>query len=169
MNDSSIFEQSRLKIEHQSNPLFKSNCRIINGVEVPVLLIGDSAFRISDILLKPYPYKADQPNQERVFNYHLSKCKRVVENAFGQLKARFRRIGRGLEVNIDNATPIIQTCCILHNICNNQNDHFKNAWLKEFKKNATRIQPQTRTTIDERNESNNGNIIRKAIANFLGN
>lgn len=73
---------------------------MIDGTNVPALLIGDSAFKLAPNLMKPYPFKVDMSNKQILFNKRLSSCRRVVENAFGHLEARFRKLGRGLEVNI---------------------------------------------------------------------
>lgn len=120
-NDSSIYEQSLLR-KKMDLPIFKDKSVLLDGVRVPVVLIGDSAFRLSDSMMKPYPFKINASNKEKNFNYSLSKCRRVVENAFGHLKARFRRLGKGLDNNIENVNVIIKCCCILHNFLNIQNE-----------------------------------------------
>lgn len=53
----------------------------------------------------------------KVFNYQLSKARRVVENAFGRLKAGFRFIMKRMECNLDNVQLVIRTCCVLNNVC----------------------------------------------------
>ncbi|XP_036319313.1 putative nuclease HARBI1 [Rhagoletis pomonella] len=131
-NDSYIFEKSSLKQFHESADIFVQNSELIGGFNIPVLLMGDSAFRLSRHMMKPYPYVANQPAAEKLFNYRLSKCRRVIENAFGQLKARFRKIGRGLQVAPKNVNVIIQTCCILHNFLNEENDHINQIRLENL-------------------------------------
>lgn len=109
-------------------PIFKEKSVLLDGVRVPVVLIGDSAFQLLDSMMKPYTFKITCINFERVrlqgknFNYSLSKCRRVVEYAFGHLKARFWRLGKGLDNNIENVNVIIKCCCILHNFLNIQNE-----------------------------------------------
>uniref|UniRef100_A0A1B0D9H1 Uncharacterized protein n=1 Tax=Phlebotomus papatasi TaxID=29031 RepID=A0A1B0D9H1_PHLPP len=72
--------------------------------------------------MKPYPYDNLTP-KEKHFNYMLSRARRVTENAFGQLKNRFRRIGNGLELMLENDSIVIRASCILHNILNEKNDY----------------------------------------------
>jgi len=89
--------------------------REICGVQVPVLLIGD-------------PFSTTASEEQRNFNYNLSKARRVVENAFGHLKARFRFIGKGLDSHYKNNNAVILACCILHNILNEHNSAINETW-----------------------------------------
>lgn len=166
-NDSMIFENSMLKIYLENNTLFKDNAKMFDNVPVPILLLGDSAFRISNCLLKPFPYVPNQSPSEKLFNYKLSKCRRVVENAFGHLKARFRKVGKGLEVNINNVCTIVLACCVLHNLCNESNDHINSIWLQEMEKrnNTRRNQPHNTTICGDSDQSRN--ISRNALLNYF--
>ena len=65
----------------------------------------------------------------------LLKYVRMVENAFGHLKARFRRIGKGIDNKVGNAPIIVRACCVLHNFLNERNDNIYHLWfvnLKDF-------------------------------------
>ncbi|KAK5646268.1 hypothetical protein RI129_004732 [Pyrocoelia pectoralis] len=159
-NDSHIYETSAIKTEHATNKIYINNSRIINGVSIPVFLIGDSAFKLSSYLIKPYPYRIEQPESEKLFNYQLSKCRRVIENTFGQLKARYRRLLKGLEVHIENVSSIIIACCILNNFCNAHNDDIPQHWL-----NISENQPTFTTIIG--NADIPGNQVRNTIAKYF--
>ncbi|XP_049307332.1 putative nuclease HARBI1 [Bactrocera dorsalis] len=139
-NDSYIFEGSSLKKFHETADIFAQSIKMIGDVNVPVLLIGDSAFRLSRYMMKPFPYSPNQPVLEKTFNYRLSKCRRVIENAFGQLKARFRKIGRGLPVAPKNVNVIIHACCILHNFLKIENDEIPSSWIQDAAEISTEIQ-----------------------------
>ncbi|XP_062141822.1 putative nuclease HARBI1 [Drosophila sulfurigaster albostrigata] len=120
-HDSQIFERSRLRQLLDESTLLKNNSRNISGVDVPVVVIGDSAFKFSTQVMKPYAFSNTENESLKAFNYTLAKSRRVVENAFGHLKARFRRVGKGLDNHINKTAVVITACCILHNFTKREN------------------------------------------------
>lgn len=84
------------------------------NISVPYTFLGDSAFGINRHIMKPYPFK-NITHEKRIFNYRLSRARRVVENAFGILAARFRIFRQRISVHIDNVDKIVLACCALHN------------------------------------------------------
>ena len=79
-------------------------------------IIGDSAFVVSPYMLVPFKnYGALHP-KERNYNKKLSKTRVVIENAFGLLKGRFRRL-KYIDSNIENWYKIVVAACVLYNIC----------------------------------------------------
>ncbi|XP_042146329.1 uncharacterized protein LOC115327006 [Ixodes scapularis] len=70
----------------------------VNGTTVPPLILCDQAFHLISNMLKPYPrknVKKGSPLED--FNRQLSSARRVVENDFGRVKARFRFIMKRME------------------------------------------------------------------------
>lgn len=162
-NDSQIYHQSKLKELVESSPLLKQKSKVISDTQVPVLLIGDSAFKFSQTVMKPYPFSTSATLEQQTFNYNLSKARRVVENAFGHLKARFRRIGKGLENNPKFNNQIIMCCCILHNIFSCHKSSISEVW--KTRANEQQPQPNSSNVCGDWDQS--AEDIRKAIAKFL--
>lgn len=80
VTDGAIFRDSTLNIAMENNTL--------NMPENSVI-VGDDAFPLRTNIMKPYS-KSQLNNSERIFNYRLSRARRVSENAFGILVWRFR-------------------------------------------------------------------------------
>lgn len=76
--------------------------------------MGDEAFPLMDNLMKPFSRKTLNEEQA-IFNYRLSRARRIVENAFGILASRFRILLREINLSPEKATLIVQACSHLHN------------------------------------------------------
>lgn len=78
------------------------------------VFVGDEAFAMRRELLKLY--RRDTLTRERrIFNYRLSRARRVVENTFGILASRFRIFHTSINLKMDNVDTVVLTCCALHN------------------------------------------------------
>ena len=80
----------------------------------PHYFVGDDAFSLTPNIMKPYP-KRGLTEEQRIFNYRLSRARRVSENAFGVLSARFRVFHTTLCVKPENAISIVHATLALHN------------------------------------------------------
>jgi len=78
-------------------------------------IIGDSAFQLHQNLLVPYKDTGNLTPTEINYNTKLSQTRRVIENTFGLLKGRFRRLKK-LECALSRVSSNIMACCILHNL-----------------------------------------------------
>lgn len=82
---------------------------------VPYVFLGDDAFPLSPSILKPYPGPQDKASPRRIFNYRLSRARRVSENVFGVLSAIFRVLRKPLLLQPEKAKTIVSACIYLHN------------------------------------------------------
>ena len=117
-HDSRVFKNSPLYKECLARTFLSTNLsKIIDNIEIGPLILGDSAYPLKNWLLKPYSDRGNLSIEEAKFTVSLSKCRVVVENAFGRLKGRFQYLLKRLDTTVEHAVNIVATCCILHNFC----------------------------------------------------
>lgn len=117
-SDGGIFQQSELRLQLEDNNLNLPKARCIseeNHFKLPYVIIGDEAFALTPYMLRPYPRKSNLNIQKRIFNYRLSRARRVVECAFGILTSKWRIFRRPIETNVSTAINIVQATICLHN------------------------------------------------------
>ena len=83
-SDAQVYNDSELREAAEVDSLgFPDADPLPNGIQdVPYFFIGDDPFALSTTIIKPYSHRA-LDKEERIFNYRLSRSRRVVENAFG--------------------------------------------------------------------------------------
>eukprot|EP00794_Sanderia_malayensis_P006728 gene6728-7486_t len=82
-------------------------------VELPYYLVGDEIFPLKTWLMRPYPGKLSE--EQRVYNYRVSRARRVIENAFGILVARWRLFRSPIRATKENVTRYVLAAISLHN------------------------------------------------------
>ncbi len=83
---------------------------------IPFFIIDDDAFPLRTWLMKPFSHR-NMEMDEHIFNNHLSRARRVSENAFGIMTNCWRCLLNPQEQNPKIVESIISTCCCLHNLC----------------------------------------------------
>lgn len=69
--------------------------------------------------MKPYSGLHPSGSKQRIFNYRLSRSRRVVENVFGVMSAVFRVLRKPLLLEPNKATIIVMAVIHLHNSSKN--------------------------------------------------
>nr|CAI5854425.1 unnamed protein product [Callosobruchus analis] len=75
----------------------------------------DDAFSLRVDMLKPFRQTDSNSRERKIFNYRLSRARRIVENAFGILASRFRIYHTAINVQPENIEKIVMATCVLHN------------------------------------------------------
>ncbi|XP_057654747.1 uncharacterized protein LOC130893002 [Diorhabda carinulata] len=104
-SDSAIFRDSTLNIVMENKTL---------GLPEYSIIIGDDAFSLRTNLMKPYS-EIGLSAGEKIFNYRLSRARRVVENAFCILVWRFRIFSRPIDLSPENNRLSQWAGCCLYN------------------------------------------------------
>ena len=85
-----------------------------SDMKMPYVFVGDDAFPLMENLMKPFSHR-NLSREDRIFNYRLSRARRIVENAFGILASRFRILLGQINVCPEKAVTLVLACCYLHN------------------------------------------------------
>ena len=94
-----------------NNPYYNDQ----NNEPMPYVFLADDAFPLGTHCLKPYSQAGLTP-MKRIFNYRLSRVRRITENAFGILTNRFRVFTTKMCLDPEKATTITLATLVLHNM-----------------------------------------------------
>ena len=81
---------------------------------LPYFLVGDEIFPLKTYLMRPYP-GSGLSEAEAVYNYRHSRARRVIENSFGILSARWRIFFTVIHGSVENIEKSVLACLALHN------------------------------------------------------
>ncbi|KYN50010.1 hypothetical protein ALC62_00037 [Cyphomyrmex costatus] len=104
---------------------------------MPFTFVGDAAFPLRTFLMRPFAKPKRRTNQENreerneiiedygnvkslelpelIFNYRLSRARRVIENAFGILTAKWTILKGSIACSLETCETIILALLVLHN------------------------------------------------------
>ena len=85
--------------------------------ELPYAFVADEAFPLREQIMRPYPGRrmSTDPEKKRIFNYRLSRARRVVENTFGILVSKFRVFRQPINAKLETVDSMVKGACVLHN------------------------------------------------------
>lgn len=116
VSDGGVFSRSTLSQALESNSIGFPEPDFLPGTDrlCPYYIVADEAFPLRTYLMKPFPHRKLHHDQ-RIFNYRLSRARRIVENAFGILANRFRVFMTRIMLTPDSVDKIVLAACTLHN------------------------------------------------------
>lgn len=162
MHDAAVFRQSGLYNNSELHP--RASLKI-QGVDIPLMIVGDPAYPLLPWLMKAYPGPQLTPAQE-AFNKHLNSIRVAVEHSFGRLKGRWRVLAKRSDIHHGFMPTVIAACCVLHNICelpNQLSQHLGDAGLSAAPDN----QPPGR--VCEEIPSAEASLVRSTLLQYMQN
>lgn len=116
VSDGRVFNRSSLHAAIENNQLNIPPPRKLpsSNDEVPFVIIADDAFALKTYLMKPFSFRG-QNRAEHIYNYRLSRARRMVESTFGLMANRFRVLRTIMELSEVNVNHCILAICALHN------------------------------------------------------
>lgn len=117
ISDGGVMKNTSFYKKLQENELHLPSNRALPNTNqtLPYVFLADDAFPLEEHILKPYPGSHDKDSIQRIFNYRLSRARRVVENAFGILSVVFRVLRKPMLLDPQKAAKVVLTCIYLHN------------------------------------------------------
>ncbi|XP_041773091.1 protein ALP1-like [Anopheles merus] len=104
-------------------------CQKIDKSNVLPLLLGDGKYPLLPWLITPYLTTAQMTPAERSFNVYAAKGRACIVRTFERLVGRWKALNRCSTMVATSCVPeIILTCCILHNIAEQNRSPYKDAW-----------------------------------------
>lgn len=115
---------------------FPKNCVLPGSDMIPHVIVGGEGFRLHNHIMKPYTKQASRNDiTKKIFNYRLSRARRVTENAFGLLSQFFRVFYHPINTETSTCENLIWVACYQHNM-------LRNGYLEKYNYNKDESTPE---------------------------
>lgn len=94
-----------------------------NGPILPFVVVADEAFPLTTYMMRPFPRRTILNNRKKLFNYRLSRARRLIESCFGILSSRWRIYRKPIIASESTIITIIQATTCLHNFLMNHENN----------------------------------------------
>ena len=130
VGDSYAYRHSLLYRKIMNGEWLAHSPKLIEGTRVKPFLVADSVFPLESTCMKCF--EVGNVPQKRSFNYSLIRTRRVVEQAFGRLKGRWKIMDGQCKANDPVfVRQVAMVCCALHNVCERHQCPFEAGWLPD--------------------------------------
>ena len=116
-------------------------------------------------LLRPYPGQGILEEQ-KIFNYRLSRARRVIENALGKLATRWRVFMQPIQSTVEKTDRIVKATICLHNSLRQKNSagYCPTGFVDSYDETGTIKEGEWRRLVGD----NNGAILLQDIPSVRG-
>ena len=128
ISDGGVFNNCKLSTLLQQKLLHVPEEENLPGLtdSLPYMILADDAFPLRTYIMKPFQRRG-LDRRQIIFNYRLSRARRVVENAFGILANRFRIYRTPIILKTTTVTKVVSATVVLHNMLRIRKDATPNA------------------------------------------
>ncbi|CAF4829023.1 unnamed protein product [Pieris macdunnoughi] len=140
--------------------------------KLPYFFVGDDAFPMSQNLLKPYS-QTGLTKENRIYNYRISRARRIVESVFGILATRFGVFQRAFPFDPTKIRKIVLACCYLHNFLRKSRSYLSPSFMFREDTKSGIIHPPSKevfqlTELEKINKKKSLNIAKQARDEYNG-
>ena len=120
--------------------------------KVPYFSVGDGVFPLQSWLLRSYPGQG-LPEEQRIFNYRLSRARRIIENAFGILAVRWGVFMQPIQSTVEETDRIVKATICLHNFLRQANSagYCPTGFVDSYDKTGTIKEGEWRRLVGDNN------------------
>lgn len=133
----------------------------VRGQHVRPYIVGDWCYPLLSFLLTPFSWNRTGSPAQNAFDEGLMKGRKMVEEAIGLLKGRWK-ILQDLNVGLNHAPQTIVACCVLHNLCQIAREPEPEPWKEPEESGAP-----PRVLENEKSFYYFGESLRQALADDL--
>ncbi|XP_064631623.1 uncharacterized protein LOC135489922 [Lineus longissimus] len=167
VHDAKVLAHSELFKEFEERNYLTDVSVEVNGTKVPPVILGDPAYPLLSWIVKPYPETTAITQEEKNFNHQFSRNRMVVENSFGRLKGRWRRLLKRIDFYHEDVPELFVACCTLHNLCEMEGDDFDAKWLDKVKERIADMEvPMRALAVAHATRNEDPHAVRNTLKNY---
>ena len=117
ISDGGVFLNTKFYEKLENNSLNIPEAEILGNTSrpLPYVFVADDAFPLRKDMMKPFRQNDLNSRAKKIYNYRTSRARRIVENVFGILAARFRIYKTQINMSTENIESVVRATCVLHN------------------------------------------------------
>lgn len=166
ISDGGVYNRSTLSQALESNSINIPPPRNLPNCleQTPFVILADDAFALKRYMMKPFNFR-NQNLSERIFNYRLSRARRMIESTFGIMAIRFRLLRTTIELSEKNVKFCVLAICALHNFLINSDRCSYVQSVREMRENENSLIDEDNISIES--EQNDAKAVRNTLKNYF--